>query len=584
MILSFTVNGDNIVRSGANITEKIASRSIGVIQCKFDFDAAWDAFDVRHLFAANASIEGHVETPILDSSGQAFLSETALSVPGRLMIGAYSSDGTNRIVSELLTVDIVPGAYGVPNVPDPPLSVYEQIMEDLQRALNLADSAANHAANLDLRIGDLSELTTDDKSTLVGAINEVRTAIVESILMQDLVLHVTQDPPSVYDPGALLFPDFVSAIACIPKNLNGHSVKIYQEAGNRSPGDALHISGFTGGEIMIEFAEDALEEAYLFDDVCIADAQVRCKHGFVTRYIIVGDGGRLICEGAIGFPEDSAMQDFNTEAFIVVQDGGEFTCNGNTINVGYGRVGQYEYLPSHFFQYGLIACNLGRAFVKLTNFFAGADVEAAEIGSIPSFRAISGGVIAYGTDNSPNYYPNTTDSGGRIYKGAQENKVLQYVPVYTNPSPPGSYSLAPNSAIDLAVSNFGRDMINAAAYNPRHAIFLYSWSIRCPPWLQLRSYSGYDTYTIGVLFGEYTQPQLDGMESVDDASAGWEGFTLTFDGETVRLTGRNGLSFALTGMYGGSNGIDSACYLYNPKPFTTPAEIDYIELVKIYAG
>jgi len=102
--------------------------------------------------------------------------------------------------------------------------------------------------------------------------------------------------------------------------------------------------------------------------------------------------------------------------------------------------------------------------------------------------------------------------------------------------------------------------------------------------LQIRSLSGYDTYTLGVLFGEFTQTELDNMESEADASQNWEHFTITFDGETVRLTGRNSLSFVLLGMHGGGNGIDAACYLYNPKTFTTPAEIDFMELVKIYVG
>ncbi|MCL2670531.1 MAG: DUF6273 domain-containing protein [Clostridiales bacterium] len=160
----------------------------------------------------------------------------------------------------------------------------------------------------------------------------------------------------------------------------------------------------------------------------------------------------------------------------------------------------------------------------------------------------------------------------------------QYVTAYTNLTPSDGYSIEPDSAIELAVSNFGRESINAAAYSSRHAIFLYSWAIKCPPWLQIRSLSGYDTYTLGVLFGEFTQTELDNMESEADASQNWEHFTITFDGETVRLTGRNSLSFVLLGMHGGGNGIDAACYLYNPKTFTTPAEIDFMELVKIYVG
>jgi hypothetical protein len=173
MILTFSVKADDIVRTDSNGC--LAAKSKNVVSCAFAFDEAWDDYPIRHLFCINPAIEGHLETPALDASGSAVLSETALSIPARLRIGAYGikADG-DRITTKLATVHVDAGAYGYPeNVPPPPQSIYEQLMKAIEDAIVLADSAANHADNLDLLIGDLSGLTTDDKATLVGAIDEV---------------------------------------------------------------------------------------------------------------------------------------------------------------------------------------------------------------------------------------------------------------------------------------------------------------------------------------------------------------------------------------------------------------------------
>lgn len=146
MIISVDVNGRCAkTRRSAPIT----SGSIGV-ECLFLFDDSWDGLEKTAVFIA-----GREQRDVLLVGNSCVVPWEVLQYAGAdLYIGVYGAAGSEIAVPTVyaLAGNILPGAdpSGDPSV-DPTLPVYEQLRE---------------------QIGDLDDLTTEDKSSLVAAINE----------------------------------------------------------------------------------------------------------------------------------------------------------------------------------------------------------------------------------------------------------------------------------------------------------------------------------------------------------------------------------------------------------------------------
>jgi len=158
----------------------------------------------------------------------------------------------------------------------------------------------------------------------------------------------------------------------------------------------------------------------------------------------------------------------------------------------------------------------------------------------------------------------------------------QYIPIYTQNSD-GFTPMPQNTGVPLAPDMFMKSVNRGggqfADYTPpRNALHRYVFYIQCPPWLELRDYSGGNAISVGVLFGNWTQDDLDNM--VDGEEWGYfEHFTITYGGgEDLKIVGRNGQMIELKGF--GDAGF--AGYLYQPKSLYSQVKLEFVEMVKIY--
>lgn len=103
------------------------------------------------------------------------------------------------------------------------------------------------AGNLQAQIGALVNLTTIDKTNLVGAINEVAAARANA----NVFVAVSPSGSDLTGDGSEAKPyaTFAKAVSTIPKNLNGHAAVISLAAGTYN--ETLTIGNFSGGHIVV---------------------------------------------------------------------------------------------------------------------------------------------------------------------------------------------------------------------------------------------------------------------------------------------------------------------------------------------
>lgn len=134
-----------------NQREVITSGSVNVYQCQFQFDNAWDGLEKTAVFqAGNDTI-----STILDETGMCIIPWEVLQDAKRtLYAGVYGTKNGNVVLPTIwascgeIKEGVNPGESTQPPTP----SVYDQILGN---------------------IGNLEDLQTTDKNSLVDAINEV---------------------------------------------------------------------------------------------------------------------------------------------------------------------------------------------------------------------------------------------------------------------------------------------------------------------------------------------------------------------------------------------------------------------------
>lgn len=132
-------------------TEVVTSGSVNVYQCQFHFDNSWVGLEKTAVFQAG---EESVSI-ILDEAGSCTIPWEVLQSAGRaLYAGVYGTKNGNVVLPTIwarlgtIKKGVGPTESGQPPTP----SLYEQILA---------------------QIGNLDELSTESKDSLVSAINEI---------------------------------------------------------------------------------------------------------------------------------------------------------------------------------------------------------------------------------------------------------------------------------------------------------------------------------------------------------------------------------------------------------------------------
>ena len=131
--------------------EPLTSGSVNVYQCEFQFDEAWDGLTKTVTFQSGL-IAKSVQ---LGATPECTIPWEVLQQPNRLlMIGVCGMQGEDTVLPTIWVKagNIKPGAEIGDDTNPPTPSIYQQILAE---------------------IGDLTELNTEDKSSLVAAINEI---------------------------------------------------------------------------------------------------------------------------------------------------------------------------------------------------------------------------------------------------------------------------------------------------------------------------------------------------------------------------------------------------------------------------
>lgn len=134
-----------------NQTEILTSGAVNVFFCEFTFDSNWDGLDRTAIFVAG-SVSVSV---ILNSTNSCAIPWEVLQYANRtLMVGVYGTMGETLVLPTIWASlgKVLPGANDGDFSQPPSPSVYQQLLES---------------------IGDLENLDTNDKSSLVAAINEI---------------------------------------------------------------------------------------------------------------------------------------------------------------------------------------------------------------------------------------------------------------------------------------------------------------------------------------------------------------------------------------------------------------------------
>ena len=134
-----------------NQREVVTSNSVNVYQCQFQFDRAWDGLERTAVFQAG---DNTVST-LLDGTGICVIPWEVLQDARRsLYAGVYGTKDGNIVLPTIWTklCEIKQGVNPGESTQPPTPSVYEQILAE---------------------IGNLDNLATSEKDSLVSAINEL---------------------------------------------------------------------------------------------------------------------------------------------------------------------------------------------------------------------------------------------------------------------------------------------------------------------------------------------------------------------------------------------------------------------------
>ena len=150
MQLTFSVQNQIITRTD---DFKPVAKSQNYLRASFTFSDDWGDDDKIAIFhVGNDNYE-----MILDSENECLVPWEALVVARNIYVSVYSGD---RITASEALVKILPTGYTerVSATQDPSIDVYSSLLSRMNA--------------IDEDIGDLGDLETTDKSSLVGAINE----------------------------------------------------------------------------------------------------------------------------------------------------------------------------------------------------------------------------------------------------------------------------------------------------------------------------------------------------------------------------------------------------------------------------
>lgn len=145
--LSYTVTGQRIE---VTETAMLVAGTINVYTANFSFDAAWGGLQRTAVFA----VDGITREQLLEDDACTVPWEV-LVAGNRLRVGVYGTKADGTRLPTIWTerrLYINPGAGPTQEAADPSPTLVEQLLA---------------------RMGDLAALKTDDKSSLVAAINEI---------------------------------------------------------------------------------------------------------------------------------------------------------------------------------------------------------------------------------------------------------------------------------------------------------------------------------------------------------------------------------------------------------------------------
>lgn len=129
--------------------------TVGDVLAQFEVDSEWDGLAIMAVFANTSLMDMEQPQPVLWRGDPIPVPAVALAVEGRLTVGlvGYADDGSRRLTTEAMRqgIPVRPSAGTGGTVVDPDPSLWEQTLS---------------------AIGDMSNLDTEDKSSLVAAINE----------------------------------------------------------------------------------------------------------------------------------------------------------------------------------------------------------------------------------------------------------------------------------------------------------------------------------------------------------------------------------------------------------------------------
>lgn len=159
----------NVTKNRIAMTESevLVSGSSKIYDCAFEFSADWHGLISKVVFTVDADLS---TTPLpvyylyLDEHGMCHIPRGVLSPVWdgyKILVGACGTRGDDTVLPTVWVSlgTLQPGASGDPDVPSLRPDAYKELIE---------------------KIGDLETLTTDDKTSLVNAINELNAKIEQS--------------------------------------------------------------------------------------------------------------------------------------------------------------------------------------------------------------------------------------------------------------------------------------------------------------------------------------------------------------------------------------------------------------------
>lgn len=228
--LSYAVTGQRIETTE---TAMLVAGTVNIYTARFDFDEAWDGLQRTAVFA----VDGITREQLLEDDACTVPWEV-LAAGNRLRVGVYGTKADGTRLPTIWTerrLYINPGAGPTQEAADPSPTLVEQLLG---------------------RMGDLSALKTEDKSSLVAAINEVwssggsgGSSVADAAINEDGHLIITLSSGKEIDAGYAVGP----AGSDGRDGSNGKSAYQYAKDG-----------GYTGTEA--EFAAKLAAEIPSVDD------------------------------------------------------------------------------------------------------------------------------------------------------------------------------------------------------------------------------------------------------------------------------------------------------------------------------